>query len=169
MDDARGRGMIERLLNFLRDLPGAPAGAAAFGPDDPRVAAAALLFHVMDADGVRRQEEIDRLRELVAATWSLSGQELAAVLEAGEEADQEAVDLYAFTSVLMRDLDYEARVEFIRVMWEVVYADRDLHELEDNLVWRVAELTGVESRERVALRREAARRTGAGDAESGND
>jgi uncharacterized tellurite resistance protein B-like protein len=37
-------------------------------------------------------------------------------------------------------------------MWEIVYADGELHELEDNVVWRVAELIGVDSRERIALR-----------------
>ncbi|MCV0394467.1 MAG: TerB family tellurite resistance protein [Rhizobiaceae bacterium] len=159
--------MIDRLLTFLRDLPGAPPGKPAFGLDDPRVAAAALLFHVMDADGVRRQEEVDRLHELVAGTWSLSGRELDSVIEAGEEADRDAVDLYAFTSVLMRHLDHEARLKFIGLMWEVVYADRERHEMEDNLVWRVAELTGISSRERVLLRRSAAARMGV--AVSGDD
>ena len=35
--------------------------------DDPKVAAAALLFHVMDADGERREEERTRLTQSLAA------------------------------------------------------------------------------------------------------
>ena len=77
------------------------------------------------------------------------------MLAAGEQADREAVDLYAFTSVLKRHLDEEARVEFIGLMWEVVYADGELHELEDNTVWRVAELIGVDRRDRIAARQRA--------------
>lgn len=121
--------------------------------DDPKVAAAALMFHVMDADGERRDVERKRLKELLADAYGLSGTELDRLVQAGEEADQEAIDLYAFTSVLKRSLTREGCVEFVKIMWEIVYADGELHELEDNVVWRVAELIGVDSRERIALRR----------------
>ena len=42
------------------------------------------------------------------------------------------------------------------MMWDVVYADGELHELEDNTLWRVAELIGVDRRDRIAMRQEAA-------------
>ena len=38
------------------------------------------------------------------------------------------------------------------MMWTVVFADSANHELEDNMVWRVAELIGVSSRDRTILR-----------------
>jgi len=145
--------MFERLRSFLRELP---AAAGSQGADDPRVAAAALLFHVMDADGIRQDVERERIQKLIEETYGLHGAELQQLLSAGEKADNEAVDLYAFTSVLKRHLDEEGRINFIRLMWEVCYADGELHELEDNTLWRVAELIGVSSRERV-LARQAAR------------
>jgi uncharacterized tellurite resistance protein B-like protein len=43
-------------------------------------------------------------------------------------------------------------VHFIELLWEIVYADGENHELEDNLVWRVSELLGVDGRDRVLLR-----------------
>lgn len=146
--------MFDRLLSFLNELPSAERKTDALGPDDPRVAAAALLFHVMDADGVRDKAEQRRLKAGMSEAYGVTGSELEAVLKAGEEADREAVDLYAFTSVLKRELDEEARAEFIRLMWEVVFADGEMHELEDNMVWRVAELMGVSNRARVLLRKD---------------
>jgi DnaJ-domain-containing protein 1 len=50
------------------------------------------------------------------------------------------------------------RAALIRVLWDVAYADGELHELEDNTLWRVAELIGVDRRDRIAMRQEAARR-----------
>lgn len=141
--------MIERLLSFLRDVPAPKDGLAG---DDPKVAAAAIMVHVMDADGVRRDDEKESLLEALSETFGLDGAALDAVFRAGEEADREAIDLYAFTSVLKRHLDEPARVHFIEVLWQVVYADGELHELEDNTVWRVAELIGVDSRDRVEAR-----------------
>lgn len=143
--------MFEKLLLFLTDLPPGRGGEA-LSQDDPRVAAAALMFHVMDADGVRRDAERARLSQMLGAAYGLSGRELLRLIRAGEDAEQEAVDLFAFTRVLKRHLDHDGAVEFIRIMWEIVYADGELHELEDNVVWRIAELIGVSNRERIELR-----------------
>ena len=149
--------MFERVVSFLRDLPRAAAAREQDRGDDPRVAAAALMFHVMNADGVRQDVEWDRIKQLLAETYDLEGAELDALVKAAEAADNEAIDLYSFTSVLKKHLDDAGRVGFIRLMWEIVYADGELHELEDNTIWRVAELLGVESRDRVLTRQEAAR------------
>jgi uncharacterized tellurite resistance protein B-like protein len=92
------------------------------------------------------------MRDLVSEAYSVQGSELDELIATAEEAEREAVDLYAFTSVLMRDLGPEARLQFIRILWEMVYADGEIHELEDNVVWRIAELIGVDSRDRVAMR-----------------
>ena len=144
--------MIDRLINFLRDLPTGDKARKQQEADDPRVAAAALMFHVMDADGVRQQVERDRLSQMLVESYAIDGDDLRDILDAGEAADREAIDLYSFTSVLKRNLDAVARSEFIRILWEIVYADGERHELEENVVWRVAELIGVERAERVALR-----------------
>jgi uncharacterized tellurite resistance protein B-like protein len=149
--------MFDRVISFLRDMPLPSSGRNPERGDDPRVAAAALLFHVMNADGVRQDSEWDRVKQLLAETYNLSGADLDALVKAGETADNEAIDLYTFTSVLKRHLDEDERIAFIRLLWDVVYADGVVHELEDNMLWRVAELIGVERRDRILTRQDAAR------------
>ena len=147
--------MFDRMLSFLKDLPGG-AHDRRHGDDDPQVAASALLYHVMNADGVRQDSEWERFKAVLSEAYSVTGAELDRLARAGEKADNEAIDLYAFTSVLKRHLDADACKAFVGLMWDIVYADGELHELEDNLVWRVAELIGVERRDRVEARRRAA-------------
>ena len=151
--------MFERLVSFLQGLPFGGTTNAGVTEDDPRVAATALLLHVMDADGVRSENEHSLLHQALSKRFGLEGSELDAVLAAGEEAEREAVDLYAFTSVLTRRLDETQRARFIELMWQIVFADGEVHELEDNTVWRVAELMGVDSRTRTELRTRAGGRT----------
>lgn len=148
--------MFERMISFLKDLPAARSKVAR--EDDPRVAAAALMYHAMDADGDRQDVEWERVKQLLSQSYGISGAELDRLVKAGEQADNEAVDLYAFTSVLKRSLDDQARKDFIGMMWEIVYADGELHEMEDNTIWRIAELIGVESRDRVEAKRKAAQK-----------
>jgi uncharacterized tellurite resistance protein B-like protein len=148
--------MFDRIMTFLKELPSGEADRKKSpGADDPRVAAAALMYHVMDADGVRQDTEWERMKELLAEAYDLSGDALDKLVAAGGEADDAAVDLYAFTSVLKRHLDEQARIEFIGLMWNIVFADGELHELEDHTVWRIAELIGVDRRDRVLERQKA--------------
>lgn len=143
--------MLDRLKSFFGTLTEKPREDA-LGVDDPRVAAAALMVHIIDADGVRDEAERKRLRDLLADAYGLSGDELDQVVSAGEEAEREAVDLFAFTSVLNRSLDEAKKIDLIALLWEIVYADGEMHELEDNIVWRVSELIGVSPRDRMLMR-----------------
>jgi uncharacterized tellurite resistance protein B-like protein len=42
------------------------------------------------------------------------------------------------------------------MMWELVYADGEVSEFEDNVVWRAADLLGVSSRDRINLKHRVA-------------
>src|SRR5437016_3333065 len=73
------------------------------------------------------------------------------LIDAGTRADNEAVDLYHFTSLINRSLDEQGRLGIVEMMWEMIFADGRVNEFEDNLMWRAADLLGVSSRERIAL------------------
>lgn len=164
-----GKGsMFDRLQHFLstvvRDDEREP-----FTRDDPRVAMAALFFHVIEADGVVSSQEQETLREALKTEYDLDQRELEALLRAGRQAEDEAVDLFHFTSVLKRALDPEQKVGLVELLWELVYADGVRHELEDNMVWRIAELLGVSGRDRVLMRQRVAERLGAGSQTDSDD
>lgn len=147
--------MFQGLRSFLARVS-APHGALRPGADDPRVAAAGLLFHVMDADGIRDPAEEQALRSVLADAYGLDEEALDAILSAGEQAEADAVDMHGFTSVLMRHWDETERREFIGLLWEIVFADGELHELEDHTLWRIADLLGIDGRDRVEARRRVA-------------
>ncbi|WP_439272889.1 TerB family tellurite resistance protein [Pseudochrobactrum sp. HB0163] len=152
--------MFERLFSFFKELPGLESvrKKQAFSDEDPRLAAAALMFHIIEADGEQHEKERARLSELLSQAYDLQGEALQALIKAAEIADQESIDLYRFTSVLKRHLDMPARLRFIELMWEMVYADGEVGEIEDNIMWRIAELIGVEQQQRIGLKLRVAAR-----------
>ena len=152
--------MISALKRFLADFTG-EAETKAIGADDARLAAAALLFHVTAIDGVVGDDERDRLRTLLKERFGLGEDDLDDLLTAAETADNEAVDLYGFTSVLKQRLDIGERERMVGQMWDLVYADGKVHEFEDNLIWRAAELLGVSSEVRIRLKQAARSHGGA--------
>ena len=148
--------MFEALKNLVADLVGDEAEPRAFAENDYRVAAAALLVHVADIDGEMDAAERQRIKSLVAERFGLDPVASARLIATAERADRESVDLYHFTSLLKRALDAPGRRKVIEMMWDIAYADGKVDEFEENVVWRVAELLGISSRERIALRQEVA-------------
>lgn len=152
--------MFERLISFFKELPGLDSSKKkqTFSDEDPRLAAAALMFHVIEADGEQHEKERKRLSDLLSQAYDLQGDDLQALITAAEVADQESIDLYRFTSVLKRHLDVPARLHFIEILWEMVYADGDVGEIEDNIMWRIAELIGVDQQQRIGIKLRVAER-----------
>lgn len=155
---------IRAFLGNLRDEKHKKPDAS-----NPDVAAVALFFHVIGADGVVDKVESDKLKAVIAQEYGLSGAEMHELIEAGEQADREAVDLYQFTSILNRSLEPDAKVHFIELLWNLAYADGHRHELEDHVVWRIADLMGVSSRDRVLARQRALAAAGLGEGEDAGD
>jgi len=148
--------MLESLRNFISDLTGGEKHPGRFEENDYRLAAAALMIHVCTIDGTTKAAERDKLRAVLKARFSLDDAATDELIDVGTLAENESVDLYHFTSLINRSLDEVGRIGVVEMMWEVVFADGEVNEFEDNLMWRAADLLGVSSRERIAARRRVA-------------
>ena len=141
--------MLDALRNFMRTF-GAGEKQRHLSEDDSRLSLAALLVHCMAIDGAVSDAERDRLRAVLSRNFGLSDADLETLIDDAVAAEHEAVDLYRFTSVVKRQTSEEERIRVIENLWEIVYSDGESHEFEENLVWRIAGLLGVHSRDRIA-------------------
>jgi len=148
--------MFDLLRKFVHDVSSRGEGQADFADDDYRLATAALLVHVANVDGKIDPAERTRLREIIEQRFGLDAAATTRLIEKAEESDREAVDFFHFTNVLKRSLDDAGRHKIIEMMWDVVFADGEVSEFEENVVWRIAELLGVSTRDRVMLRQKVA-------------
>jgi uncharacterized tellurite resistance protein B-like protein len=123
---------------------------------EPKLAVAALLVHLAAVDGATKPEEREAVKGALMDFYSLGDDEVEKLMDEAIRRDAESVDFYRFTSALS-SLESTERIEIIRMMWQVVFADRKNHELEDNMVWRIAELIGVSARDRTVLRAQMSR------------
>jgi uncharacterized tellurite resistance protein B-like protein len=148
--------MFDAFKHFVAEFAAGGKHPSEFGEDDYRLAAAALLVHAAAIDGEMSQPERDKLRTVIKQHFQLDDAATAELIEKATAAEHEAVDLYHFTHLLNRVLDEPGRAKVIEMMWQIVYADGSRDELEDNLLWRAADLLGVAQRERIELRQRIA-------------
>jgi len=145
--------MFESFKTFISEFVDGEKHPSQFADDDYRLAAAALLVHAATIDGDMSQSEGDKLRALLQKNFTLDDAATAELIEKATVVERESVDLYHFTHQLNRSLNEAGRARIVEMMWEIVYADGRRDELEDNLLWRAADLLGVAPQERIALRR----------------
>lgn len=151
--------MFDALKRFVAEVTGTQTHARPFGEDDYRLAAAALLIHLAKVDGICSLAERRRLEALIEERFGLDAQKAAELTAVAEQADRKAVDFYQFTSLLKHTLDANGRLKVVEMLWEIAFADGAVHELEENTIWRLAELLGVSSRDRILLRQRVAEKS----------
>ena len=149
--------MLDGLRHFIADVISPTAQETrSFDDTGYRLAATALLIHVISLDGEPSEVEKRKLHSLLESRFELDPGTADQLIAAATLVEGEAVDLYHFTSVIMRSVNEEGRLRIIEMMWELVYADGQVSEFEDNVVWRAADLLGISSRDRIDLKHKVA-------------
>lgn len=150
--------MLDRLRQFITDVvaPLVPEDEQAFDDNGCKLAATALFIHVISLDGAPSEAEKAKLHALVESRFGLDSGTADRLIKSATLAEGEAVDLYRFTSVILRSVNEDGRRRIVEAMWELVYADGNVTEFEENVLWRAADLLAVSARDRIDLKRRVA-------------
>jgi uncharacterized tellurite resistance protein B-like protein len=148
--------MLDGLRQFITDVISPAHEPRDFDDTDYRLAATALLVHVVSLDGEPSEAEKRKLHGLIESRFGLDRGTADKLIASATLVEGEAVDLYHFTSVIMRSVDEAGRLRIVEMMWELVYADGQVSEFEDNVVWRAADLLAISSRDRIDLKHRVA-------------
>jgi uncharacterized tellurite resistance protein B-like protein len=149
--------MLDKLRQIVADLASTGgSGQHRFDDNDYRLAAAALLVHLISIDGNVTDAEQRKLKSLLKGRFELDDAAVDELIDAATRVEGEAVDIYRFTSLIMRSVDEHGRARIVEMMWELVYADERVSEFEESMIWRSADLLGISTNERIALKNRVA-------------
>lgn len=110
---------------------------------DCRVAAIALMYYVVRADGAVDHAERKVFEQTVQRYFDGEGADIKDLSARAMKAYSESTDVYQFAQVLQRHLTKNECEAFISILWQLGYADGKIDELEENLVERIAEILNV--------------------------
>jgi uncharacterized tellurite resistance protein B-like protein len=108
-----------------------------------RLAAAALLFEVVRADAVVKDEERTVMRAAIQSTFGLTGEEGQELVRLAEEASRRSPSVYEFTQTVDRELPLEDKKRLVELLWLVAFADATKDAHEEQMVRRIAGLLHV--------------------------
>jgi len=114
--------MLARIRSLLF-TPEAPLPDA----DPLPAAAAALLIEAAVMDGDFDADERAVIADLLGRRFDLEPGEVATLIEDGERAVAQSVELYGTTRVLKDGLDHQGRLEVMEMLWQVVWPMAKMH------------------------------------------
>ena len=153
--------MLDRIQRLLTGQPRTPQRAGR-SFEERQLAAAALMVEAATLDDSFDAAERARIAALVQRYFGLSRAEADDLVAEAESAASASVELHGFTRAIKEGFDQAERVELIEMLWEVAYADGQLHDYEASLLRRVAGLLYVGDRESGEARKRVLARLGLG-------
>jgi len=108
-----------------------------------QLATAALMVEMLHVDEEVTTSEEDKLQDILKQRFELSKTEIEALIDLAHDKMHEAVDYYAFTSLLNEHYTQQQKVKLVEELWQLAYADETLDKYEEHLLRRLSELLHV--------------------------
>ena len=142
------------MINRIKALFEAPEGSSveAHSVDEIQLAAAALLVEAACLDESYDEVEREAVRHALTQEFELSEEECETLILQAEAAQHEATDLHRFIRKFDANFGHAERLRLIEMLWQVVYADGELHAYESNVIQRISGMLHVTDRERSEAR-----------------
>ncbi len=155
--------MLNRIRSLFLDRSAGETDPPVSKAEALPLAAAVLMIEAAKLDDSLEEVELHRIEQLIRWRFELTEAELATVIGEARAISDGPAQWYFFTATIRDQIGPEDRVEIIEMLWDVAYADGELHHLEANLLRRIAGLLHVPDRDSGAARKRVMARYGLSD------
>jgi uncharacterized tellurite resistance protein B-like protein len=117
-----------------------------------QLAAAVLLVEVARSDHDFSDAERQAVLGSVQGKFGLSATEAQELLALAESESHDAHDIYQFTSKIDATFSLEKKLRLLEELWRAAYSDSTLHEYEEHLIRRVADMLHLSHSQFIAAK-----------------
>jgi uncharacterized tellurite resistance protein B-like protein len=135
--------MFDAVRDFFARATTQEQDAAGGGERAVHLAAAALLFEIVRADGQVKPAELTVMRAAVQGTFGLSAPDTDEVMALAEQESRGAVSLFELTRVVDEAFTEEQKKRIVELLWLVAFADAQKDAHEEHLIRQIATLLHV--------------------------
>jgi len=150
--------MLNRIKTLLAGQDREIVPAHSHSISEKQLAAAAVLVEAAHMDASFDDTERAAIDQAVRRRFELSEDEAATLISEAEKVQNQSNQLLGFTRTIKDNFPQEERIELMEMLWEVVYADGELDQHEDNLMRRIGGLIYVSDRDRGEARKRVLQR-----------
>ncbi len=108
-----------------------------------------LLFNVAIADEILEDSELTIIRDIVMDFFELEEQTALQLMSRAQDELVAATDLFSAGELLNENFSYEDKIDFIRCVFEVGFADGELHYMENHTIQKIANVLNIEHKDLI--------------------
>ena len=121
---------------------------------ETQLSAACLLISFAEADEILEKQELDTIQDILKDFFSIADNDAYKLIQDAQDKMKNATGLFVFGQHLNTVFDHTDRLDFISCVFEVAYADGDLHYLEHHTVKKIANILNVNREDILASKSE---------------
>jgi len=121
---------------------------------ETQLSATCLLLSVAEADEILEKQELDTIQDILKDFFSIAPNDAYKLIKEAQDKMKNATGLFVFGQHLNTVFDHTDRLDFISCVFEVAYADGDLHYLEHHTVKKIANILNVNREDILASKSE---------------
>ena len=122
---------------------------------DFELTAAVLAYEIARIDGRIDKEELEILMQELVSIAEQTNKDKSEILNIIESYSKNSVSFHDFIEDINKEYSKERKIELLRFMWDVAYADSKLDIEEERLIRRVADLIKIKDVEVLKLKDKA--------------
>jgi uncharacterized tellurite resistance protein B-like protein len=135
---------FSRLVERFRDGFSSQPAPGTSGQDPLRLATAAVLLEIANADGEFTPAEDGDIVGFLKGAFALDDPSVRELMKTADEVRAHTIDHFALTNYIRKNASLEERLDVVKTMWRVAYSDGRLTDYENYLVRKLADLLGIE-------------------------
>ena len=112
-------------------------------PKNLKLIALCLAFEVANADNDIDIREKDLILEKIKESVDVSVLTEKEIFDVIQEESQKRVSFYDIIHDINKNLDKKEKVDVLKMLWEIAYADKVLDVDEERIIRRSAEMLGI--------------------------
>ena len=112
-------------------------------PKNLRLIALCLAFEVANADNDIDIRERDLILEKIKESIDVGVLTEKEIFDVIQEESQKRVSFYDIINDINKNLDKKEKVDVLKMLWEIAYADKVLDVDEERIIRRSAEMLGI--------------------------
>ncbi len=139
----------QQKLDHIVKLLGQPGGFARLDINQRKYLFGVILAMIVPADSKVRECEMEKLQFLLRGL-NAQGNVLHDSLSMADRKFDAAANVDVLARAMGELLGAQDRTDFVRHLWELALSDDELHDAEERLIFRIADLSGVTRKHVIA-------------------
>ena len=146
--------MIKKIKDLISNLSGKEEVVEPDKESRLNNACAALLVEVAFADKDFDQKEKESLKISLLETYNLDEDAINEIILDADKSVEESTSLYSYTRIVNDEFEYDNKLDLLRNLWKVAFADGYLDKYEEHLLRKISDLIHISHSDYINIKLE---------------